>query len=42
MVNYDISPLCVISQKVIPDVYVFSAVVNNKIIRHEDCTLIIT
>jgi hypothetical protein len=32
----------VISQKVIPDVYVLSAAVFNRIIRHADCTLIIT
>jgi hypothetical protein len=32
----------VISQKVIPDVYVLSAAVFNGIIRHADCTLIIT
>jgi hypothetical protein len=32
----------VISQKVIPDVYVLSATVFNRIIRHADCTLIIT
>jgi hypothetical protein len=31
----------VISQKVIPDVYVLSAAVVNGIIRHADCTLII-
>ena len=31
-----------ISQKVIPDVYVFSAAVLNGIIHHADCTLIIT
>jgi hypothetical protein len=34
--------LLVISQKVIPDVYVLSAAVFNEIIRHADCTLIIT
>jgi hypothetical protein len=34
--------LLVISQKVIPDVYVLSAVVFNGIVRHADCTLIIT
>jgi hypothetical protein len=32
----------VISQKVIPDVYVLSAAVFNGIIRHADCNLIIT
>jgi hypothetical protein len=39
---FDISLLLVISQKVIPDVYVLSAAVFNRIIRHVDCTLIIT
>jgi hypothetical protein len=37
-----ISPLLVIPQKVIPNVYVLSAAVFNGIIRHADCTLIIT
>jgi hypothetical protein len=32
----------VIPQKVIPNVYVLSATVFNGIIRHADCTLIIT
>jgi hypothetical protein len=32
----------VVSQKVMPDVYVLSATVFNGIIRQEDCTLIIT
>jgi hypothetical protein len=32
----------VISQKVVPDVYVLSAVMFNEIFRHADCTLIIT
>jgi hypothetical protein len=40
--NFDIPLLLVISQKVIPDVYVLSAAVFNGIIRHADCTLIIT
>jgi hypothetical protein len=31
-----------ISQKVIPDVYMLSAAVFNRIICHADCTLIIT
>jgi hypothetical protein len=31
-----------VSQKVMPDVYVLSAAVFNKIIHQEDCTLIIT
>jgi hypothetical protein len=39
---FDIPLLLVISQKVIPDVYVLSAAVFNGIIRHADCTLIIT
>jgi hypothetical protein len=42
MINIDISPLLLVSQKVMPDVYVLSAVVLNKIIRQADCTLIIT
>ena len=42
MINIDISPLMVVSQKVMPDVYVLSAVVLNGIIRQVDCTLIIT
>jgi hypothetical protein len=41
MVNIDISPLLVVSQKVIPDVYVLSAAVFNRIIRQADCNLII-
>jgi hypothetical protein len=40
--NFDIPLLLVISQKVILDVHVLSAVVFNGIIRHADCTLIIT
>jgi hypothetical protein len=40
--NFDIPLLLVISQKVILDVYVFRAAVFNRIIRHADCTLIIT
>jgi hypothetical protein len=40
--NFDIPLLLVISQKVIPDVYVLSAAVFNGIIRHADCTLIVT
>jgi hypothetical protein len=40
--NINISLLVVISQKVMPDVYVLSAVVFNRIIRQVDCTLIIT
>jgi hypothetical protein len=41
MTNIDISLLLVISQKVMSDVYVLSAVVFNWIIRQSDCTLII-
>jgi hypothetical protein len=36
--NFDIHLLLVISQKVIPDVYMLSAVVFDGIIRHADCT----
>jgi hypothetical protein len=42
MVNIDISPLLVLSQKVMMDVYVLSADVFNRIIHQADCTLIIT
>jgi hypothetical protein len=42
MTNINISPLLVVSQKVMPDVYVLSAAVFNGIIRQADCTLIIT
>jgi hypothetical protein len=42
MVNIDISPLLVLSQKVMMDVYVLSADVFNRIIRQADCTFIIT
>jgi hypothetical protein len=42
MINVDISLLLVISQKVMPDVYVLSAAVFNRIIRQMDCTLIVT
>jgi hypothetical protein len=40
MINTDISPLLVVSQKVISDVYVLSAAM--LIIRQADCSLIIT
>jgi hypothetical protein len=40
--NFDIPLLLVISQKVILDVYVLSAAMFNRIIRHADYTLIIT
>jgi hypothetical protein len=42
MVNVDIFPLLVLSQEVMPDVYVLSAAVFNRIIRQADCTLIVT
>jgi hypothetical protein len=42
MVSIDISPMLVVSQKVMPDVYVLSAAVLNRIIRQTNCTLIIT
>jgi hypothetical protein len=42
MANIDISFLLVISQKVMLDVYVVSAIVFNGIICQVDCTLIIT
>jgi hypothetical protein len=42
MANIDISHLLVVSQKVMPDVYVLSAAMFNGIIRQADCTLIIT
>jgi hypothetical protein len=38
----EISPLLVVSQKVMPDVYVLSVAVFSRIIRLADCTLIIT
>jgi hypothetical protein len=42
MEHLDISLLLVVSQKVMSDVYVLSVVVFNRIIRHVDCTLIVT
>jgi hypothetical protein len=42
MINIDISLLLVIPQEVMPDVYVLSAAVLNRIIRQADCTLIVT
>jgi hypothetical protein len=42
MVHIDISLLLVVTQEVMPDVYVLSAAVFNRIIRQEDCTLIVT
>jgi hypothetical protein len=41
MVHLDISLLLVVSQKVMSDVYVLSATMFNRIIRHADCTLIV-
>jgi hypothetical protein len=42
MINIDISPLLVVSQKVMPDVYVLSAAMFNRINHQAYCTLIIT
>jgi hypothetical protein len=42
MIDIDISPLLVVSQEVMLDVYVLSVVVFNRIIRQEDCALIVT
>jgi hypothetical protein len=42
MEHLDISLLLVVSQKVMPDVYVLSVAVLNRIFRHADCTLIVT
>jgi hypothetical protein len=42
MVHVDISLLLVVSQEVMPDVYVLTAAVFNRIIRHADNTLIVT
>jgi hypothetical protein len=42
MANIDISPLLVVSQKVMSDICVLSAAVFNRIICQADCTLIIT
>jgi hypothetical protein len=42
MINIDISFLLVVPQEVVPDVYVLSAVVFNRIICLADCTLIVT
>jgi hypothetical protein len=41
MKNIDISLLMVIPQEVMPDVYVLSAAVFNRIILQADCTLIV-
>jgi hypothetical protein len=42
MTNIDISTLLVVSEEVMPDVYVLSAAMFNRIIRQADCTLYIT
>jgi hypothetical protein len=42
MKNINISLLLVIPQEVMPNVYVLSAAVFNRIIREEDCTFIVT
>jgi hypothetical protein len=42
MIHFEISLLLVVPQKVMLDVYVLSAAVFNRIIRHADCTLIVT
>jgi hypothetical protein len=42
MKNIDISLLLVIPQEVMPEVYVLSVAVFNRIIRQADCTRIIT
>jgi hypothetical protein len=42
MIDIDIPLLLVVSQEVMSDVYVLSAVVFNRIIRQADCTLIVT
>jgi hypothetical protein len=39
--HIDISLLLMVFQKVMSDVYVLSTVVFNRIVRQEDCTLII-
>jgi hypothetical protein len=42
MKHFDIPLLLVVSQKVMPDVYVLCAAVLNRIFRHVDSTLIVT
>jgi hypothetical protein len=41
MIIIDISPLLVVSQEVVSDVYVLSAAMFNRIIRQADRTLIV-
>jgi hypothetical protein len=42
MINIDISLLLAVPQEVMPDVYVLSAAVFNRIIRQANCTLTVT
>jgi hypothetical protein len=42
MKHFDIPLLLVVSQEVMPDVYVLCAAVFNRIIRYADSTLIVT
>jgi hypothetical protein len=42
MIDIDISLLLVVSHELMPDIYVLSAAVFNRIIRQADCTLIVT
>jgi hypothetical protein len=42
MVNIDFSPLLMVSQKVMSNVYVLSTIVFIEFIHQVDCTLIIT
>jgi hypothetical protein len=42
MVYNDISPLLVVSQEVVSDVYVLSATVSNGTLHHADLILLIT
>jgi hypothetical protein len=42
MIHLDISLLLVVSQEVMPDVYVLSVAMFNRIICHADSTLIVT
>jgi hypothetical protein len=42
MIDIDIPLLLVVSQEMMPDVYVLSAAVFNRIFRQADCTLIVT
>jgi hypothetical protein len=42
MIHFDISLLLVVPQKVMPDVYVLSVAVFNRILHHADSILIVT